>query len=229
MNGSKYMSIKSNENKFGKEVLLRRVSILLIFSILISSTLPIITYASNINSLRLEIEENISTNEYLDFLESFGFNDSELIELYQADADNFKTSIKLPEKLSERTKINRVYPEITFRSFPNNPREGDRYTLNYNIHFERAMIEAGLIYGSVTSASAAIATYSPSVIIKAFATFIGTSASILGVASEIYYYIKSNGLRHTGVRGSKQYVYARNNDGTLEWIFRGGTHIKNYY
>lgn len=101
------MSIKSNENKFGKEVLLRRVSILLIFSILISSTLPIITYASNINSLRLEIEENISTNEYLDFLESFGFNDSELIELYQADADNFKTSIKLPEKLSERTKINR--------------------------------------------------------------------------------------------------------------------------
>ncbi len=78
--------------------------------------------------------------------------------------------------------------------------------------------------GSVKTVSAAIA-YHP--IIKAIAAAIGTGVSIIVLAESIYYYIKSQ--THTGVRGSRKYIYAQNNDLILDWIFIPRSETQTYY
>ena len=46
--------------------------------------------------------KDISTNEYLHYVESFNFTDEDIINLYQIDAENFGRKIKLPEELVNR-------------------------------------------------------------------------------------------------------------------------------
>ena len=46
--------------------------------------------------------KDISTNEYLYYLENFNFKDEEIINLYQIDAENFGRKIKLPEEFVNR-------------------------------------------------------------------------------------------------------------------------------
>lgn len=171
--------------------------------------------------------KDISTNEYLHYVESFNFTDEEIINLYQIDAENFGRKIKLPEELANRTGIYYVSP--TFKSFPPNPKEGDKHRISYDVNFQRAMIEAGIISGGVALTADVIATLSPDLVIKAIATVARLGATGVGIASQIYYSWKSDGFRYTGVRGEKVFEYRVTNDGYLDWQYNHHESWESFY
>lgn len=169
----------------------------------------------------------ISTNEYLHYLEKFNFTDEEIVNLYQIDADNFEKKIYLPEELAKRTGINYVSP--TFKSFPSHLKEGYKHRISYDVNFQRALLEAGLISGGVVLTAETIALLSPELIIKAIATIARLGATGIGLTTQIYYYWKSDGFRYTGVRGETVFEYRITNDGYLDWQYNHHQSWGNYY
>lgn len=218
------------ERRFDKIKKIKRLISMLLISVIVFNCMPIKTFAIqlNVNNSRLNLS-GLSSDEALRFFEDLELTDVEIIDLYKADANRFNTEIRIPNRLAERMGIEYVSPEINTRSFPSNPKPGLKHTVYYDINFERAMIEAGLIGGAITSVAAVINHYSPSVVIKAIAAAIGFGASIYFIAQEIYYYIKSDKLTHKGVRGKRDYVYNLTNDLYYDWIYIQASKTETYY
>ncbi len=205
-----------------------KISMLLVVCLCLTFLLPSIGMAYRRSNPDIEIE-SITNDKVLRKLEEYGLADKEIVSMYQEDANRFGVKIKLPERLSARVGIQELQPLIVTRSsqFPSNPREGDRYTIMYDVNYHNAFNRAGLFTGGVGTVAAALVAYAPGTIIAAIASAIGPGVALFLLAESIYYYLRSN--QHNGVRGTRTYVYGRNNDGLMEWIYIYGSETKYYY
>lgn len=200
------------------------VSLLLVLNILS----PIVTHAAEERVYPEVWVNETSNNEYYHYLQSFKLSDSEILELYQRDANRFETKILLPEELANKIGQTIVTPQFQWR-FPSHPRVGDKYRDEYNINFKEALERAGIYVGATADFSGLVATISPDVAIRAIAASILAGAIAFKYAQQIYYKYKSSGFKYTGVRGVIVWEYRINNDWALDWQVNPSECVENYY